>query len=233
MAEKIRYTRKDLKGPDEFVSAFSRAVAWARENRLKLLSAAGGALLLVGGVFGAQAYYRWEESKASRDLWPHLSRVREYLQTPAGAYPEAFARLEQFLAAYLTRYPGTASAVYARYFLGSIAFHRGNYELSVAQFRSAIRENKAEEAVLPFLLRNGLAQALEAKGDFGAAAEAYREAAAGASGELRAQARTGEARTLALSGRKPESDALYRQVLTETADPRLKEWIEIRLAQAE
>jgi hypothetical protein len=63
MAEKIRYTRKDLKGPDEFLSAFGRAVAWMRENRSKVLAAAGGALLLVIGVFGAQAYYRWEEQR--------------------------------------------------------------------------------------------------------------------------------------------------------------------------
>ena len=38
MAEKIRYTRRDLKGPDEFISIFGRAVAWAKENRLRLLA---------------------------------------------------------------------------------------------------------------------------------------------------------------------------------------------------
>jgi predicted TPR repeat methyltransferase len=86
---------------------------------------------------------------------------------------------------------------------------------------------------MPFLLRNGLAQALEAKGDFGAASEAYREAAAAAGGDLRSQARVGQARTLALSGRKQEASALYRQVLTETADPQTKELLEIRLAQVE
>lgn len=232
MAEKIRYTRRDLKGPDEFLSAFSRAVAWTRENRLKVLAAAGGLVLLLGGVIGAQAYFRWEENKATRDLWPHLNRAREVLQAPAGADGERITRLEQFLAAYINRYPGTASAVYARYYLGSIAFLSGNYDLSAEQFRQAIKEGKTE-ALMPFLLRNGLAQAVEAKGDFSAAAEAYREAAATAAGELRTQARLGQARTLALSGRRQEADALYRQILTETSDPRTREWIEIRLAQSD
>lgn len=232
MAEKIRYTRKDLKGPDEFITAFSRAVEWTRENRAKMLAAAGGVLLLICGVIGAQAYFRWQESKASRDLWPHLNRAREYLQAPSGASEEALAGMEQFLAAYIDKYPGTSAAVFARYYLGSIAFLRGKYDLSTAQFRYAIEEGKAEE-VMPFLLRMGLAQALEAKGDFAAASEAYREASGAASGELRTQARMGQARTLALAGRKQEADALYRQVLAETADPRMKELIEIKLAQAE
>jgi predicted negative regulator of RcsB-dependent stress response len=232
MAEKVRYTRKDLKGPDEFISAFGRAVAWTRENRVKMLTVAGGVLLLLCGVFGAQAYFRWQESKAARDLWPHLNSAREYLQAPSGTDEEKLAGMEQFLAGYLDKHPGTSAAVYARYYLGSIVFLRGKYDMSAAQYRAAIQESKVE-GFMPFLLRMGLAQALEAKGDFAAASEAYREAAGAASGELRTQARMGQARTLALSGRKQEADALYRQVLTESADPETKELIEIKLAQAE
>lgn len=232
MAEKIKYTRKDLKGPDEFISAFSSAVAWTRENRMKMLAASGGVLLVLCGVFGAQAYFRWEENKATRDLWPHLNRAREYLQVPSGANEEKLAGMEQFLTAYLNRHPGTSAAVFARYYLGSIAFHRGKYDLSAEQFRAASKEGKMVET-MPFLLRMGLAQALEAKGDYGAASEAYRESASATTGELRTQARMGQARTLGLAGRKQEADALYRQVLTETADPRTKELIEIKLAQAE
>ncbi|OGP76427.1 MAG: hypothetical protein A2Z13_01080 [Deltaproteobacteria bacterium RBG_16_64_85] len=232
MAEKIRYTRKDLKGPDEFISAFSRAVAWVLENRSKMLSAGGGLLLLLVGVFGAQTYFRWEENKASRDLWPHLNRAREVLQAPSMADDEKLARLEQFLSTHVNQHPGTIAAAYARYYLGSIAFLRGKYDVSVTQFRAASKESKMDE-VMPFLLRTGLAHALEAKGDFGAASEAYREAAEAAGGELRAQAQMGQARAMALSGRKQEAAALYRQILVETADPRTKELIEIKLAQAE
>lgn len=232
MAEKIRYTRKDLKGPDEFLSAFSRAVLWTRENRAKLLAGAGGVLLLIGGVFGTQAYFRWQENKATRDLWPHLNRAREYLQSPAGADPEKLAGLEQFLGAYLHLHPGTRAAVFARYYLGSIAFLRGNFDASAEQFRIALKESKAGDP-MPFLLRMGLAQALEARGNFAAATDAYREACGAATGELRAQAMMGQARTAALAGKKQEADALYRQILTETADPRTKELVEIKIAQAE
>jgi predicted negative regulator of RcsB-dependent stress response len=232
MAEKLKYTRKDLKGPDEFISAFSRAVAWILENRSKMLAAGGGLLLLIVGVFGAQTYFRWEENKAARDLWPHLNRAREVLQAPSMADDETLARLERFLSTHVNLHPGTVAAAYATYYLGSIAFLRGEYDVSVMQFRAAMKESKIDE-VMPFLLRTGLAQALEAKGDFGAAAEAYREAAAAAGGELRAQAQMGQARAMSLSGRKQEAAALYRQILLVTADPQTKELIEIKLAQAE
>ncbi|MEK6779445.1 MAG: tetratricopeptide repeat protein [Candidatus Deferrimicrobiota bacterium] len=232
MAEKIKYSRKDLKSPDEFISAFSRAVAWAGENRAKVLAAAGGLLLLVGAVFGAQAYFRWEENKATRDLWPHLNRAREFLQSPTNADEEKLARLEQFLTAHVNTHQGTVAAVYARYYLGSIAFLRGNYDLSATNFRTAIQAGKPDE-VMPFLLREGLAQALEAKGDFAAASEAYREAAGVTAGDLKTQALMGQARTMALSGRKQEAIALYRRILSENPDSQTKEFVEIKLARSE
>jgi hypothetical protein len=142
------------------------------------------------------------------------------------------AELEQFLTAFVGMHPGAAATVYARYYLGSIAFLRGDFDSSAAQFRAGIQSGKGDE-IMPFLLRTGLAQALEAKGDFGAASEAYREAAAAAGGELRAQARMGQARATGLGGRSREAAVLYRQILTETGDPRLKELIEVKLAQAE
>jgi tetratricopeptide (TPR) repeat protein len=232
MAEKIKYSRKDLKSPDEFISAFSRAVAWAGENRAKVLAAAGGLLLLVGAVFGAQAYFRWEENKATSDLWPHLNRARELLQSPTNADEKKLALLEQFLTAHVNTHQGTVASVYARYYLGSIAFLRGNYDLSATNFRTAIQAGKMDE-LMPFLLREGLAQALDAKGDFAAASEAYREAAGVTAGDLKTQALMGQARTMALSGRKQEAIALYRRILSENPDSQTKEFVEIKLARSE
>ncbi len=232
MAEKIKYTRKDLKGPDEFITAFSRTVAWAGENRKKVLAAAGGVLLVIAAVFGVQAYFRWEENKSTRDLWPHLNRAQEYLQSPANADPEKLARLEQFLVAHVKSHPGTVAAVYARYYLASIAYLKGNYDLSAMNFLSGIQECKMKDT-MPFLLRQGLGQALEAKKDFIAAAGAYHDAASVTTGELRTQALLGEARALALGGRKAESASLYRTILAEATDPQTKEFLEIKLALAE
>jgi len=232
MAEKIKYSRKDLKGPDEFLSAFGRVIEAAKEHQSKVLAGALAVLLVLGGVLGAQAYYRWEENKATRDLWPHLNRAREFLQAPTSADAEKLATLEQFLTAHVNVHPKSTAAVYARYYLGNIAFIKGNYGLSEAHFRTAIQASKLGES-MPFLLREGLAQALEAKGDFAAATDAYRDAASASGGELRTLAQIGQARTMESAGRKAEALALYRQILTDTTDAGTKEFIEIKLAQAE
>jgi len=232
MAEKIKYTRKDLKGPDEFLSAFGRVVELTKEHRSMVLAGALAVLLVLGGVLGTQAYYRWEENKATRELWPHLNRARELLQAPTSADAEKLANLEQFLTAHVNVHPNSTAAVYARYYLGNIAFIKGNYGLSEAHFRTAIQASKLGET-MPFLLREGLAQALEAKGDFAAAADAYRDAASASSGELRTQAQIGQARTMESAGRKAEALTLYRQILADTSDAGTKEFIEIKLAQAE
>ena len=39
MTRKIKYTRKDLKSPDEFISTLSRATLWMKENRTTVIVA--------------------------------------------------------------------------------------------------------------------------------------------------------------------------------------------------
>lgn len=232
MAEKIKYTRKDLREPDEFISTLGRGTAWARENRGKMVAAVSVVVLALAGILGTRAYLLWQDQKAARDLWPHLNRARELVQSPREVDPEKLVRLEQFLNAYVNMHPGAGTTVFARYYLGSIAYLRGKYEVSAAQFRSAIVDSKKRDSLMEFLVREGLAQALEARGDVPGALAAYRDAASHAQGELRTQPWMGEARMLAAMGKKTESLEVYRRILRENPDSPMREYIEIRLSQA-
>lgn len=232
MAEKVRYTRKDLKGPDEFISTFGRTVAWAKENRTRVAAAVLGTAALIAVVFGARAYTRWEENRSSRELWPQLNSARELLQTPAEATPEKLASLEQFLLSHANTHPKTGATVYARYYLGSIAFLRGEYDRSTEQYRAGIATGKAV-GIVEYLLRDGIARSLEAKGDYPGAAAAYREAAGFTQADMKDQSLLGEARCLALSGKKAEASALYRQILKDHPESKARNLIEIQLAQME
>lgn len=230
MARKIKYSRKDLKSPDEFLSTLGRATLWMKENRSAVLAAVVAVVLASAGVIGTRAYFRWEESKATRDLWPHLNRAREYLEAPATADREKLDRLEEFLTAHVRLHPDTRAAVFAKYYLGSIAFLRGDFERSAMQFRSAIAAEKEQGTIMAFLLREGLAQALEARGDAQGARTAYEEAASFANGELRTPAWMGQARMLAILGRKEDAAAVFRRILVENPETPMKELIEITLS---
>lgn len=232
MAEKTGFSRRDLKGPDEFISTFGRSVAWCKENRSKATAGAIGVFAVVALALGTQAYLQWEENKSARDLWPNLDRAQQMLQAPYAADPSQLAALEQFLRGHVSTYPNTRAAVYSLYYLGTIAFHRGNYDLSISQFRAGIATGK-EAGIMRYLLRQGIASSLEAKGDFPAAAAAFRDAGAVAEENMRAQARMSEARVLGLAGKKAEAAALYRLILKETPETPLRDLVEIQLAQTE
>jgi len=230
MAEKTGFTRRDLKGPDEFISTFGRTIAWCKENRVKVAGGAIGVVAVVALALGTRAYLQWEENKSAQDLWPMLNRAQELLQAPVAADPSQMATVEQFLQGHVVRHPNTRATVYSLYYLGSIAFYRGNYDLAITQFRAGISTGK-EAGILRYLLRQAIAGSLEAKGNFEAAAAAYREAGAVAEPNMKTQSRLGEARVLGLAGKKTEAAALYRLILKETPDTPLRDLVEIQLAQ--
>jgi tetratricopeptide (TPR) repeat protein len=232
MAEKTGFSRRDLKGPDEFISTFGRIVAWCKENRSKVAAGAIGVFAVVALALGTRAYLQWEENKSARDLWPTLNRAQDLLQAPFAADPSQLATVEQFLQGHVGRHPNTRATVYSLYYLGSIAFFRGNPDLAITRFRAGIATGK-EAGILRYLLREGIASSLEAKGDFAAAAAAYRDAGVVAEADLKTQSRMGEARVLGLSGKKTEAAALYRLILKETPETPLRDLVEIQLAQTE
>lgn len=230
MTDNSRLSRKDLRGPDEFITAFNKAVFWLRANQMQVISAIGVVIVLVAAISGGRAYFAWQEAKATKDLWPHLNRAREILQTPGKVEDGKLAEIEQLLTAYVNLHPKSDASVYAHYYLGSIAFTRKNYDVSVAQFKSVLDLGKAR-GIMRFLPRQGLAQALEAKGDIAGASVAYRDAASVAPGDLRFQAKLGEARTLAMLGRGAEAITIYREIVASNPDSSTKEFAEIKLAR--
>jgi tetratricopeptide (TPR) repeat protein len=232
MADKNRFSRRDLKGPDEFFSTFGRTVAWCKDNRPKVAAGAIGVVAVVALALGTRAYLQWEENKSSRELWPTLNRAQELLRAPSAADPSQLATVERFLQDHVARHPDTRATVYSLYYLGSIAFFRGDHDLAITRFRAGIATGK-DAGILKYLLRQGVASSLEAKGDFAAAAAAYRDAGAVAGTDMNTQSRLGEARVLGLSGKKTEAAALYRLILKETPETPLRDLVEIQLAQTE
>lgn len=232
MAEKIRYTRRDLKGPDEFISTFGRVVAWCKENGSKVAMGVFVVLALLVLGLGTSAYLRWQERKAGSEIWPYIEQAREMLAVPAGVDPGNMAAMEKSISSLAEKHSGTRAALYAKYSLGAIAFRRGDYDGSASLFREAIKIGK-DEGVLRYLLRSGVGCSLEAKGDYAGAAASYRDAAEAAGPGLKANARFDEARALELSGKKTEAASVYRRINEEIPESIQRDLIDIKIAHME
>ena len=232
MAEKTGFSRRDLKGPDEFISTFGRTVDWCKENRTKSprgRSASSPSWHLCSGPGRTCSGRRTSPPGIYGLPWTGRSSS---LQVPSAADPSQLASVEQFLKGHVSaQSPNTRAALYSLYYLGSIAFSRGDYDLAVTHLRAGIATGK-EAGIMKYLLRAGIASSLEARGDLAAAAAAYRDAAAVAEPNMKSQARMGEARVLGLAGKKTEAMALYRLILEENPETPLRDLVEIRLAQS-
>jgi len=230
MAEKIKYTRRDLKEPDEFLTTFGRVIQWCGENRSKVTLAV---LLLVAAMvltLGTRAYFQWQESKAGLELSASLDAVRQTLAAPALVGPPS--AVEASLESVAEKYSRTQAGAQAQYYLGCLAFHRGDFDKSIERFRAGIRVGK-KDGVLAYLLRNGVASSLEAKGEFAAAAASYKEAAEFAGPEMKSRAQFGEARSLGLAGQKTQAVAVYRRIIEENPETPMKDLIGFMISRLE
>jgi len=236
MAEKIRYTRKDLKGPDEFISTFGQIVAWSKENQLKITA---GILVVVGVLvitLGGRAYFQWRDRQAAAEIWPYLNQARMMMATPGAASPGTIGAMERTLSALVSKHKGTKTALFAQYYLGNMAFGRGDFEVSASRYSEAIEKAGKKDRLIVFLLNTGLGSSLEASGDYAGAADAYGKAAdakGSADLSLRTIAQLDKARVLELADKKSEAVALYRRILEEDPESTQKSLIEIKIARLE
>gem|GEM_PF-644132 len=235
MAEKIKYTRKDLKGPDEFISTFGRAVLWSKENQLKITAGILAVAVVLALVLGGKAYFQRQDRKAALEIWPYLKQARLVMATQADANPESLKAVEQTISSLASKYKGTKTAFFAQYFLGDIAFARGDYEASASIYNEAIKKTGRKDRLMVFLLNSGTGKSREATGDYAGAAEAYGKAAnsADAASAMRTIAQLDQARALELANKKSEAIALYRKIIEENPESTQKDFIEIKIARME
>lgn len=128
MAEKLR--RKDLKAPDEFVSATQRAAEYVQENPRMVILVTAGLLILLAVALGVRTYRESRLEAAAKDL----GRAYQMLSRDgAGAAAETLATVAE-------TWSGTGAGVLARAYAansflseGDEVRARGHYELLLEQ----------------------------------------------------------------------------------------------------
>lgn len=214
--DRHRLRRKDLRGPDEFVTATSQATVWAGAHR-NLLIAVGAVVLVVAGVAIGWSRYRASRVEAASHDFRAARATFE-----AAKYAEAVPQFEALSAAY----PETTFGRLAVLYRGHAMAKKGEPASAIAAYEEFLAGSPPADYLKQEALV-ALGYAREATGDAAAALTAYTDAAE-LDGPFRTEARLGAARLEEAAGRPEKAQAFYAAA-AEVADGELKDFISSKL----
>lgn len=204
---KTRIRRKDLKKPDEFVTATRRALLWATQHS-QTMAVVGGGLLVVLIVLAVSTAFR---TARMRDANGDLARAMATLRAAnLGAAKNELQEVAR-------RWQSTPISNLAAVLAANTELRSGNTDGAIA----AIDELLGPTHDLPPYLRQQLfvawGAALAGKGAWKEAAEKYMSAAA-AEGPYTGDAILGEARARERAGETERAKELYRKLYEQFPD---------------
>jgi tetratricopeptide (TPR) repeat protein len=228
MAAKKKITRKEIKEPDEFITLWSRVLAFAVARKREALYGLAGFLVLVLLLSGWRTYSRNQEARAS----VLLGEAQEALASKGGTDPSgpALDRAVSALENLLATYPRTRCAQTGRLVLADLKYRQGDYEKAIEIYRSYLdRGHRTNE--LTALAWEGIAYCQEAQGKYEEAIASYRKAAETQPSYHPGWALLGVGRCLEATGKLQEATEVYRKFLADYPQhPRARE-VETLLAR--
>jgi tetratricopeptide (TPR) repeat protein len=164
---RAKLTRKDLKAPDEFITATGRILSIAAQHFRTISFILGGIIVCVVIVWGVIAYFHAVERDALASLSPIEAQLRN--ATEAQAIPAtSVERLQQIA----HQFGAGRARGYAWLYLGHVHYHQGDYGAAATAYAQAAAEARPV-SLLWTLASLGTAYALEANGEFKQAQAAY------------------------------------------------------------
>ena len=123
MAEEIKYTEKELKQPDRFVSAIESGVNFAGDHSRVLLAIVGSVIIILLGAY-------FINTGAEKNLYEANEVFNEAMDAYSlGNQEEALAKFEETA----TTYSGEPISDLATYYSGMINYNMGNFDKSREQ----------------------------------------------------------------------------------------------------
>jgi tetratricopeptide (TPR) repeat protein len=162
-----KLTRKDLKAPDEFIHATGRLLSFAGHHLRTITLILGGIIACIVIVWGLFAYFRGIEREAFASLWRIEAQLRQ--ATDANAVPATAVEHLQQIA---HQFGAGEAQGYAWLYLGHVHYRQDDYNAAASAYAQAVAQ--AQPGNLLWTLASlGTAYAVEARGEFKLAQEAY------------------------------------------------------------
>lgn len=162
-----KLSRKDLKAPDEFITATGRVLSYAGEHLRTISFITGGVIACVITSWGVLTYAHRIERDAFASIWQVETQLRS--TTDANVIPTASVeRLQQIAQQF-----GVGEARgYAWLYLGHVHYRQGDYKAAAAAYQQSAAQAQPT-SLLWTIASMGSAYALEAGQEFKLAQEAY------------------------------------------------------------
>ncbi|HJZ83609.1 MAG TPA: tetratricopeptide repeat protein [Polyangia bacterium] len=241
-----RYTRKDLKRPDEFVSFWQHAYEFLKQNGRPIVIGTVVALVAIIGTTAFSDHSARIEGEASLAL----SRAMRMYETDLAADDEAAKKAQNEdgiprfktaderrqatlseLDAMLAKYRSTGAAREAMLVRAGVQLDGQQFDQAIKGYGDFLAESDSEQR-LRFLAREGRGYAFEGKGQLDLALDEFRKLEM--EGELyRDRALYHQARILERKGDPQGAEKMYKMVLEKYPTTSLRDDISNRLAALE
>jgi tetratricopeptide (TPR) repeat protein len=183
-------------------------VDWLKDNYRNLSIGAVVIVFLAVGIF----WYRWHQSALKKEAGELLRQGVVLFNNARQAEQPDYTRALLTLNRALESHPSSSAASQASLYLGHISFFQGDYDSSLKYYRKAASNLSNESPFLELALLD-VAYALEAKGDYTAAIDAYRNAFKLERGILKDRAILGIGRCFEQQGKLSEAIETYSSML--------------------
>jgi tetratricopeptide (TPR) repeat protein len=181
---KGKFTRKDLKGPDEFISTTTHVLEWLAKRRKQVILFLGAVVVVGAGLWTWKHFASKSQMKAA-DAFSEAVQVyqrplkgdlgideKNEQQKPfADAKERAKAALEKFEGV-VTQHPNTDVARLAKLYIGNCRLALGEYDKAVESFSAYLADNPKDSSLRALALEN-LGYAFENKKDYAKAIESF------------------------------------------------------------
>ncbi|MFH2012837.1 MAG: tetratricopeptide repeat protein [Pseudomonadota bacterium] len=177
MAKKIKIPKKKIsKEADEFISTTSKIIAYAVENKNRLLVGTAALLVIILLFIGWKLYSNKTENEAS-DLYYKAVKYyhsRDKTDKTAKDDKERYNLSLNKLKNVIDKYPRTNAASMALFYSGHIYYQLDQFDKSIKSYQDFLKKTSSDNPLNAFA-NNGIGYAYEAKEDYKNALIYYRK----------------------------------------------------------
>lgn len=213
MAKRRRISKRDLKKPDEFITATSQVLLWTMENlRFLLVAAVIGALVILSVVLW-RVKMKTREADALNSFYRASDILTSAEDPTANEYQEALDEFERIL----REYPRTDASQLAQLQLGQGLLMSKKYDKAVETYLRFLDSDPREKLYRLLALHN-LGYAYEGQGDYQKALDSFQSVVDAGESFLQPWGYLNVGRCYEKLGKQQEAIRTYRTYLEKFPD---------------